>query len=285
MRTVLQNPSLQNQFDQDGVITVKLLSSGQMDALRSLVQRLKDDQKKQMANVDSDYELSFFNSNAAYRKMVFNEIWQFFKGRVNEVLDDYVPLIINIFDKVPGTGEVPVHQNWTFVDEAKYTSVSVWIPLVDVSRKNGTLEVVKGSHRILTPFRGPSIPWVFNDLFDQLREKYLEPLTFSAGTAGVIDDSIIHWSSENHSANVRTAIQLIMIPREATPIHYYRNPEEPNKLEVFEVDSDFFTTFNMFEKPVGVKSIGHVPFDYKNFSEEELIKQIATQNPEILEKV
>ncbi len=61
---------------------------------------------------------------------------------------------------------MPIHQNWTFVDEDKFTSVSVWVPLCDVSRFNGTLEVVPKTHNTLTKYRSPSIPWVFAEPVD-----------------------------------------------------------------------------------------------------------------------
>ena len=49
--------------------------------------------------------------------------------------------------------------------------------------------------------------------------------------AGIIDDSILHWSSQNDTPEVRTAVQLIMIPEEAQAIHYYRDEDRlPGKL-------------------------------------------------------
>jgi hypothetical protein len=176
---------------------------------------------------------------------------------------------------------VPIHQNWTFVDEDKFTSVSVWIPLVDVSRANGTLEIIKGSHRVLAKYRSPSIPWVFDGLWDVLKEKYFEPILIKAGQAGILDDSILHYSSPNDTDHVRTTVQLIMVPADATPVHYHRDPAKPDELEVFEVSSDFFTEFDMKKKPEGVPAIGKVPYAYHKLSETELVEAIAENYPAI----
>ena len=284
MRKIFHDEALQKQFDKNGFVIVDWLSAFEFSELETVLSDLKSEEKENLKTVESSYKLSFFNANASYRSKVLATISSFFKEKTDRFLDHYVPLIINIFDKEPGGGEVPVHQNWTFVDESKFTSVSIWIPFLDASRENGGLEVVKGSHRVLTPFRSPSIPWVFNDLFNELREKYLEPLDVKKGKAAIIDDSILHWSSGNKTDKIRTAIQLIMHPAEATPLHYYRDSQFPEQLEVFEVDKKFFTSFNMKEKPQSVKSCGFIPYQYTNLDEEKLLERISIQNPGIQTK-
>ena len=275
MNQVFNNPDLERQFDIDGAVIVDLFPKEKLADLQALLSKLREEGNRHAANVDSSYKLSFFNSSPEYRKHVLEEVGAFFQPMVDVHLNGYEPLIINVFDKEPGTGEVPIHQNWTFVDESKFTSVSVWIPLIDSSRENGTLEVVKGTHRVLTDYRSPSIPWVFENIREELKERHLEPLEVKVGQAGIIDDSIIHWSSENDSEQVRTAIQLIMVPREATPIHYYGTGENDDyKLEVFKVDSDFFTRFDMHKKPEGVERIGFDSVRYHALTEEEMMDRI-----------
>ena len=286
MRKVFNESTLEQEFDKNGFVPISLLNPSGLGELSAILENLKEEGEKGMDEIKSSYKLSFFSSDTAYRKKVFEQLGNFFQEKIDKFLFRYKPLIVNIFDKEPDQGEVPVHQNWTFVDESKFTSVSIWIPLTDVSRENGTLEVVRGSHKVLTKYRGPSIPWVFEDLIDQLKEKYLEPINLQAGEAVILDDSIIHWSSENKTGNNRLAVQLIMIPEEATPIYYYRSSDpHAEQLQVFEVDSDFFTRFNMNEKPEDIKSIGYIDFQPKKFNEDELVKKISINNPTIKELV
>ena len=67
--------------------------------------------------------------------------------------------------KWPGQdGAMGTHQDWTFVDERRFRSVTVWCPLVDVEQRNGALELLPGSHRILTHARcSPSLPETYQD--------------------------------------------------------------------------------------------------------------------------
>ena len=54
---------------------------------------------------------------------------------------EYVPLCVNVFEKLPNSGNdaVPIHQNPSFVDEPEFKSYSIWIPLQDVDKDNGTV--------------------------------------------------------------------------------------------------------------------------------------------------
>jgi hypothetical protein len=279
---VLKSSDLQKRFDRDGFVLVDLLNEDKLSELFKVLEGLKQDKKNTKLSIDSGYNLSFFSESDEYRKKVFEVISNFFQPLVDEYLDRYKPLIINTFDKEPGTGEVPVHQNWTFVDEEKYTSVSVWIPLTDVSHANGTLEVVPGSHDVLTPYRSPTIPWVFEGLADVLKAKYMEPLNLHVGQVAILDDALLHYSSVNDTDNVRSTLQLIMKPENAPAIHYYRTDPEADSLEVFEVNKEFFTRFKMNEKPSDVPHVATIPFSYASFSEQELVERVSKNNPSIL---
>ncbi len=275
MRRVLNNEAAETNFHRDGFVTIDLLSKDKLEELHSLIKELNRGHLDSSVEENSSYKLSFFNNNLAFKQKVFKALTDFFQPLVDKHLFNYKPLIINIFDKEPGKGEVPVHQNWTFVDEDKYTSVSVWIPLVDVSRANGTLEVVKGTHKTLCKHRSPSLPWVFDELNEVLKKKYLQPFELKAGQAAIIDDGILHWSSENKTSVVRTAVQLIMTPSDADAIHYYKSPQE-NSVRIYKVDPLFFMQFNMKEIPEGYSIIGRQEISLRKINEKELLSVIRS---------
>jgi Phytanoyl-CoA dioxygenase (PhyH) len=280
MRRVLNDDQQESNFHRDGYVTIQLLDHHQLEALKQLIKQLNEGHIESSTEAKSSYKLSFFNNDLAFKQKVFETLTAFFQPLIDQHLYNYKPLIINIFDKEPGKGEVPVHQNWTFVDEDKYTSVSVWIPLVDVSHANGTLEVVKGSHKVLCKHRSPSLPWVFDELNDVLKAKYLQPFEFTAGHAAIIDDGILHWSSENNTPVVRTAVQLIMAPADADTIHLYKAPGRDDT-QVYKVDPLFFMQYNMKDIPEGYNVIDRKDIRLKKLSESEFKKVVTTQNPEI----
>lgn len=274
-KNIFKNILLENKFEKDGYITLDLLDKEALQNLFQLLNELAQMKDESNVQIKSSYELSFFNSDASYKRLVFDKVYAFFKPYLDSILDNYEPLIINLFNKKPGTGEVPLHQNWTFVDESKYTSVSVWIPLCDVSRKNGTLEMSPGTHKNLSAYRSPSIPWVFSGLEKVIKKNYMKPLELKVGQIAILDDAILHYSGENKSDKDRGTIQLIMKPKEAKAIHYYCENIKHGELEVFEVTPDFFTTFDMRLKPSGVPVIERISFTHKPIKKENEFKRLV----------
>ena len=280
MRNVFKDQKLQQEFDEKGFVVLDFLTPGELEQARQLQQKNKTEKFQEVTGEDVTYKLSFFDTSIDHKRKMFNEINSFFKDKVDRFLDRYKPLLTNIFVKETGTGEVTVHQNWTFVDESKFTSVSIWCPLVDVSRENGALEVIPGTHKVLCDVRGPSIQVVFLDLIDVVKEKYMEPFIIKAGQVAVVDDSILHYSPINTTATPRPAFQLIMIPEEAQAIHYYKSKEsKEDKVEIFEVNPDFFFNFSMTERPQNVKHIGFKEYKHHNLTEGELKEKISHLKP------
>ena len=170
---------------------------------------------------------------------------------------------------------MPVHQNWAFVDERKYTSVSIWCPLVDSFEENGTLQVLPGSHKKFGEVRGPMVPWELDKIKHSIIEKHLIPLNVKAGNAIVLDDSIVHYSAINKTNDLRLAIQLILVPQGVPSIHYHMNHANSNSIvEVLQVDDDFYMQFNPWKQPVGAKRVKNIDFNARPISEDELQRRI-----------
>ena len=270
MRKTFKNPEVQTRFDKTGYVVIDLFTPDEIKRFIELYDKIEG--VKGTANTNKNtYELSFFEKDVDSKKKKFNAVYEFMKPLIDKHIDRYAPIIINLFNKEHGTGEVPIHQNWTFVDEKKFTSVSVWCPLQDVSRKNGTLEVVPGSHKVISEYRGPSIPWVFDNLNELMKEKYMLPFELKPGQVGIVDDSVIHYSGINQTHEHRKAVQLILKPEEAPTIHCYKENEADDTVTIMEVEDDYFFDFDMWKKPTGGKNKSTIQFPIHKISENELV--------------
>jgi ectoine hydroxylase-related dioxygenase (phytanoyl-CoA dioxygenase family) len=271
---VFQNPLLQAAFRKDGFVVLDMLSEAEFKSLRLLVTELHLEGQGTALNQDASYRLSFFSDSSEYRKKVFEVISEFIQPFLDKYLCDYHPLMVNVFNKEPGTGEVPVHQNWTFVDESAFRSVSFWIPFVDVTRENGTMELVRGSQDGVSAQRGPLIPWVFSDIVEIIKSKHMEPINLKIGEVVIIDDAVIHYTSVNSTDTGRLAVQVIAKPRRAVGVHLHRPHPGASHLEVFEVDSEFFQRFQMFSRPDRIPKLAEIPYEDKYLFEDGLLELI-----------
>ncbi len=294
---MFHDSELQKQFDRDGYVIIDLLNSEQVkyfiDQYFSLESTRGGNRKEYDIQFDSDkdkeitYEFTFIDSNIDYKKTVFRKVVEIFKPLIDKYLVDYQPIIANFIHKTSYKGEVPMHQNWAFVDEWKYTSISVWCPLVDSFKENGALQIVPGSHKRFAPVRGPLIPWELEHLKKELVENHMVPMEIKAGQAVILDDSVVHYSAPNMTDGLRLAIQLIMIPPNTPTIHYHMTDENGDKvIKVFEVDQEFYMQFHPWLKPKDQKLIKTIPYkkmeiDYPKFL--KMMKKKAIHNKNFIE--
>lgn len=290
MKGMFHDPKLQEQFDKDGYVIIDLLSSLQVEDLKKQYFELESSRGGMRKEYDVQfeeqkeitYEFTFIDSSTNYKQLVFDKVTSVFTPLINEYLIDYHPIIANYIHKSSHKGEVPMHQNWAFVDETKKTSISVWCPLVDSNEKNGTLQVVPGSHKRFAPVRGPMIPWELEHLKEEIIQNDMFPFNIKAGQAAIIDDSIIHYSAPNETEGLRLAIQLIMTPPNTPSIHYHMTKENDQEvIKIYEVDREFYMAFHPWLNPKDQKLIKTIPYkkvniDYSTFK--KMMKKKAIHN-------
>lgn len=274
MRNTLKDQALEADFQKNGYVEVPFLNSDEVEMLKSYYfdtlkdsgGRLGPEDEKYQSKQKITYDFTFIDKNSDYKQQVFDMITNAFMKRVDHYLFDYKPVIANFIRKKEDGGEVPLHQNWAFADEHKCATVSVWCPLVDSNQMNGTLEVVPGSHKRYGEVRGPMIKSELAGIHKEIIEKHMIPLETKAGNCVILDDSIVHYSSPNQTDGLRLAIQLILIPEEEKSIHFHMDlSKDRSRVEVLEVDKDFYMKFNPWKKPsedvTRIKSFKYEPFD------------------------
>ncbi len=274
---------LDSKFQQDGFVRIPLLDATEVEALKRIFFELLPQSGGNILASETGieggeitYDFTFIDKNIGYKQSVYEAITTYFKPHVEKWLSDYRPIIANYIRKKSEGGEVPLHQNWAFVNERKCTSVSIWCPLVDSTEENGTLQVVPGSHKKFGEIRGPMIPWELDDIKHDIIKNHLTPMNIKAGEAIVLDDSIVHYSAVNKTDGLRLAIQLILVPQEEPSIHYHMNSAKSNtKVEVLQVDKDFYMGFNPWMQPDGAKRIDAFDIHPTRISSAEFSERMA----------
>lgn len=201
-----------------------------------------EEKNKRRSDYDSTYaEFSVLDAEINIRHEIFNFIVNLFMPKLNNILPGFKAVLANYVVKEPSVGIVPLHQNWSLVDETKYSSYSIWVPLIDVDENNGTLEFIPKSHLGFRGPRGGRGHMPFEKIEEQILNKFSKIINASAGQAIFLDDSILHYSRPNKTDKKRIAIQLIVIPEEAEILYYdFQSDKEKQLCNVYEVNPDFF---------------------------------------------
>lgn len=264
MRPVLQPQDLETQFQKNGYVVIPFLNAEEVEFLKNKFFELLPTSGGNITAADTGfdmpeitYDFTFIDKNIDFKRSVYEVITTQFEPHVNKWLNNYKPIIANYIRKKTEQGEVPLHQNWSFADEKKCCTVSIWCPLVDATVANGTLQVVPGSHKRFGEVRGPMVPWELENIKQDIIANHLVPVEITAGHAVILDDSIVHYSAINKTGGLRLAIQLICIPAELPSWHYHGIN---NKVDILEVDKDFYMEFNPWKLPAHVKKVGELTY-------------------------
>ncbi len=202
-----------------------------------------------------------WSKNEEYRDKIYNEIKRIFLPKLNELLQDYVPISGAFIIKNPSPNSaLHTHFDWNFVDERRYTAIHVWVPLVDVNEQNGAYMILPQSHKMVNAWRGQNTP---DSVFfggRKVKAGVQKTLPMMAGEALLYDIRLIHGTPPNLSDSPRLAAGLVMIPKEATPIHIY-TPEEKmydKEVEVYAVDEAYYSSHDIKIRPLGYPYLGKV---------------------------
>ena len=269
MEEIFFDDLFEQNFDRDGILNIPLLDADEVASLISVYQN------EFSQDGSTKFHSTMFINDPVFRKKTDDAIRKIVSKKIEKVLRNYRLLFANFIVKESSseTG-VGIHQDWNFTTP-EYTSLNIWIPLVDIDRSTGFFYALKGSHKTFQNIRYTPYP---DNAYTDIRDYVLKRSSLfspGAGEALVYNGALIHFSEPNLSGRLRIAIGMALIPRDAPCRHYYKRNPTDSVLEIYETNEVFYNQFDFFEEPRGVKKIGLV-YDFKELpSKEELIRQKA----------
>lgn len=254
-----RDPDLQDAFGRDGYVVLPLLSPIGIGRLREFYSSHLHPQK------DQGFHATCHLDDSAYRREMRDGIAKVALASALEPLIEHRLVSANFVVKEPGLGEMPMHQDWSVVDERETVSVTVWCPLVDVGPENGALHLLRGSHTNVVACRGENAPGLpnfvtnYEAIPDSVVEDYDVTLNLCAGEAVFYDTRTVHFSPPNRSEETRVAINITVAPTGAKLVHQYRADEE--NVELIQIDETFFTDHPIGQRPRGAV-LDHLPYRF-----------------------
>lgn len=268
---IFKDPEHQKLFDRQGFIVVPLLNEEEI----AHMDKLFDEVHPELP--ESGFYAGSYSQDFEYKKRVSEEIKVVFKRAYDQLFKDYETFGGAYLFKMPTPdSDLFIHQDWTVVDESKHVALNVWVPLCDITEENGPLMVLPGSHYPAYPVvRAPTMRYFFDNDY-KLAMDQLIPMIVPAGTAVVLNQSLVHYSPPNMSDKIRKAITSGVKTKDAQMIFHFKDPEaKDDKVEKFEMDDDFFIHFedffkDIYKRPTVGKSVGMIEYKVPMINGEEL---------------
>lgn len=255
-------------FNRFGYVKTPLLSANEIVALRELYESTAGE-----SGLNLGFYTSIWSDNVDFKSKVNQGIQEILSGALSRVFKAYDMAFANFMVKGPGQqSSLQAHQDWSFVEEPEFYSVTVWIPLVDVNKQNGALEVISGSQRLENYKRARFLNAPFAAHNDYLIENYMKSITMKAGEALIVNSRTIHGSPNNLSDETRVATSVVLYPKEAKLKHYVLDEGTENQISEYNISPDFFTVHSCFDKPTGLSLIQTLTIEKRELNLSELCK-------------
>jgi ectoine hydroxylase-related dioxygenase (phytanoyl-CoA dioxygenase family) len=232
---IFREEKLHAEFELNGFLVLNLLGDEQVEEL------LSQYNSNYFGNPSGFYSTSFCTDNKLKAELE-EKVEEVVGAEVKKVFLPFRPLGSCYLSKAPGIeGAMPLHQDWTVVDESKFDSITIWIALQAVNQDNGALQVIPGSHRFSKVLRSPFYQNPLSEIENELRAD-LVTVNLKAGQAIVFSQALMHCSPANMTTQPRLAVTYGLIHSEAQLLFYIKNDQ--GKGEKYQVPIDFFKQYN-----------------------------------------
>lgn len=159
---------------------------------------------------------------APFNQALKNEIESVLRKVYEKFLVDYDAFSESIMVKKNGDhSELLLHQDWSYVDEEKNISATLWLPLQPVHAGNGAFFFITGSHLWFNNLRSPTIPSIRVHALPQYAH-LIETVDVAKGQILFFHPAIWHGSHPNPSPENRAVVAAIVKPKSAPLVHYHQ---------------------------------------------------------------
>lgn len=234
-KALFKDAALQNELNEKGFVTVQVLNEAELNELRAYYADIHPNGAP--GKIDGIH-MTTWCEDVDYKLSVAERLSEIYRKPCESIFENYRTLN-NVFI-VKDSGQTPfkVHQDWNVVDEKENFAINVWIPLYDITKNEGGLWVVEGSHKINRHVRGSAYLFPNYTQFNDELEKAAKSVNLKAGEAIIFYVNIIHGSPPNHGEMERIATCFSVIPKDA-PLRIYFQKNAGDPLEVHSPADDF----------------------------------------------
>jgi ectoine hydroxylase-related dioxygenase (phytanoyl-CoA dioxygenase family) len=273
-RAILKDENLNNQLLSNGFVVLDFDEPELLENAFDIISNNNGADKFSTNNnkmIDVTFHCTYLDHDKYYKEVVWKVLSDLIKPFVEKNLNNYKVIMANLFNKAPGTGFIQPHQNLTIVDEEKYTSVSIWIPIQDTNTENGTLYFLPKSHGRYEKYRNSTIHWAPGVASINIEDYNMIPMNLKVGQILIFDDSIVHGSPNNNSSKNRYVFHYMAIPEETTPVFCKKTDDYVN---IIEVDDEFWKSYTPGDEEPNSPVIKTVASKTRIYTKETLLNDM-----------
>lgn len=278
MKNIFRKESLFQRINKEGYFVIDLLDEKDIQNLKSIY-------KKYSLEIPNRFFSSSFISDEIIRKNISQELQSLIRPKINLLLKKHKELGAVFLVKPTGPDtQMPIHQDWTVVDEPEHHSFTAWIPLQDTIVRNGAITVLPKSHKLSTGLRSPSLIDPLGDIKD-IAAPMMQTLEMKAGQAFIFSHALLHASHPNTSEENRIAVAYGIIHQE-TDLIYYHKPTQDSGVQKLSIPQDFFISYPEPGKPPANSNlIEELDYKEKKVSIEEFKRFYGLKGASFWEKI
>lgn len=250
---ILENEELNQQLFSEGYVTLPLLDKGEIESLGELFYQ---------HHSDSDVQGGLYVSASQKSEKAIHEmsdsIRETFRRSMQEHVMNGQTLGGTFISKPANQNEaLEPHQDWSIVDESRFRSFTIWVPLMDVDENSGCMYVLPKSHNSMRGYRHLTIPSIFGQIYSHVW-KHMVPVPLKAGEAIIFDHALGHASRPNRSNKVRIAATHSLLSTNPEMRFYWNNK---GTVEEYIGESDHYNTDEAKVGPGRLKKLGNLDFE------------------------
>jgi hypothetical protein len=242
-RRIFKDDKLEKHFRDKGYVIIDIMTEQEADMLLAGYNAMD-------AEVDERHKFysTYWSENYDYRKAVDRLVRNFINEKLKPHVNQFRSIVgIFLSKRVGDNSDCNPHQDWCYVDESEFISLTVWCPLTEITENSGTLAVLEGSHRLNDLVRGRSFHHYIAKVRPVIAKRFLKPLLIKKGQAIIMNARLIHGSQNNTSSMERVAASVAAIPVEAKSIHYVADPVEAEVVHMIDAEDDFHVKHTCFD--------------------------------------
>lgn len=236
--------SHRDTFAEQGYIVLPLLEKEGVNTLLHFYIQIE-----KSAGVEKPFYTSIWSDDKVHRQSVNDAVIAILFPALQKKLKAIQPVFANYMVKETGDNSALIpHQDWSFVEEPRHDSATVWCPLMDVNKTNGNLQVIPGSHLLNNYERARFADAPFREIEKTELKKLLVDIPMKTGEAIILNSRMIHASPDNTSNKQRIVASVVIAPQQAPLFHWeYELCDDKQLTKKYSIKGDFFYTYSCYE--------------------------------------